>query len=102
MARSQPIDERDWGWSTKSAAAQDRVRQWASVLTREIAEMAVSSNVDESFSASWSRFGLGPLELTFLRFAQPSACRSPDMLARASPPYLELLVARMGSREGRR
>src|SRR3546814_5428702 len=72
MARSQPIDERDWSWSTKSAAAEDRVRQWASVLTREIAEMAVSSNVDESFSASWNRFGLGPLELNFLR------CRSEE------------------------
>src|SRR3546814_7145265 len=94
MARSQPIDERDWSWSTKSAAAEDRVRQWASVLTREIAEMAVSSNVDESFSASWNRFGLGPLELNFLRCSQQSVSRSPEMIARESAPYFELLFAR--------
>src|SRR3546814_7932422 len=97
MARSQPIDERDWSWSTKSAAAEDRVRQWASVLTREIAEMAVSSNVDESFSASWNRFGLGPLELNFLRCSQQSVSRSPEMIARESAPYFELLFARRGS-----
>jgi AraC-like DNA-binding protein len=97
MARSQPIDERDWSWSTKSAAAEDSVRQWASVLTREIAEMAVSSKLDESFSASWNRFGLGPLELNFLRCSQQSVSRSPEMIARESAPYFELLFARRGS-----
>src|SRR3546814_19916859 len=59
--------------------------------------MAGSSNVDESFSASWNRFGLGPLELNFLRCSQQSVSRSPEMIARESAPYFELLFARRGS-----
>src|SRR3546814_12329359 len=59
--------------------------------------MAVSSNVDESFSASWNRFGLGPLELNFLRCSQQSVSRSPETIARESAPYFELLFARSGS-----
>lgn len=90
-------DERDWSWSTTSAAAEDRVRQWADVLSREIAEMAVSSDLEQRFDAKWDRFGLGPLELNFLSCSRQTVLRSPEMIARGSVPYFELLFARHGA-----
>ncbi|MDB5697256.1 MAG: hypothetical protein JWN69_60, partial [Alphaproteobacteria bacterium] len=90
-------DERDWSWSTKSAAAEDRVRQWAAVLSREIAEMAVSSDLEKQFTASWDRYGLGPLELNFLSCSRQTVSRSPEMITRDLVPYFELLFARQGA-----
>lgn len=97
MAPVDQADMRDWSWSTKSAAAEDRVRQWADILSREIAEMAVSSDMERQFSASWDRYGLGPLELNFLSCTRQTVTRSPEMIARDSVPYFELLFARRGS-----
>src|SRR3546814_8060229 len=59
--------------------------------------MAVYSNVDESFSASWNRCGRGPRELNFLRCSQQTVSRAPERIARESAPYCELLFARRGS-----
>ena len=97
MAGTAQTDPRDWNWSTKVTAREARVREWASLLSQEIAEMAVSSDAERQFSASWTRYGLGPLELNFLKCSRQVVSRSPEMVARDTMPFFELLFARMGS-----
>lgn len=58
--------------------------------------MAIDSDVGSHFSANWTRYGLGPVELNFLRCSPQTVTRSLEMIARGSLRNFELLYARSG------
>ncbi|WP_167383143.1 helix-turn-helix transcriptional regulator [Sphingobium xenophagum] len=66
------------------------------MLSSQIAEMAVESELGANFDAAWTRYGLGPLELNFLSCKPQTVSRSPEMVARDRAPFFELLYARSG------
>lgn len=101
MGRSATIDPRkdcrDWTWASRGGRTASPIAEWATLLSREIAEMAVQSDVGPVFSAAWTRYGVGPLELNFLSCSRQTVSRSPEMVAKRQAPYFELLYARRGA-----
>lgn len=89
-------DVRDWTWSSRPAPGRSPVSEWAARISRDIAEMAIESEVGPQFSARWTRYGLGPVELNFLRCSAQTATRTREMIARDGLPNFELLFVRSG------
>ncbi len=89
-------DERDWTWASSLTDARPPVAQWASLISENIAEMAVASPEGARFRASWVHYDLETLELNFLRSGRQRVTRSTDMIDRGHRPYFELLYAREG------
>lgn len=90
-------DCRDWTWASRGGRSASPISEWTKLLSREIAEMTVESDVGPVFSAAWTRYGLGPLELNFLSCSRQTVSRSPEMVAMRQAPYFELLYARRGA-----
>ncbi|WP_160199458.1 helix-turn-helix transcriptional regulator [Pseudomonas plecoglossicida] len=65
-------------------------------VSAEIAEMSVESDSGKKFEASWVRYGLGPIDLNFLRCESQKTTRSVEMTMRDPKPYFEFLYARAG------
>lgn len=86
----------DWTWASSRADARPPVAQWASLISENIAEMAVASPEGSRFQASWTHYDLDALELNFMRCGQQRVTRSTDMIERGHRPYFELLYAREG------
>lgn len=89
-------DPRDWSWSSNQVVNRPALSQWSTLLSEQIAEMAVTSPEGSSFQASWTRYGMEALELNFLRCGRQTVTRSTEMVARGDRPYFELLYARRG------
>lgn len=63
-----PSEARDRRWSTSDVENSAPLNAFEAVVSTEIAEMSVESTVPDTFRASWTRYGLGPIDLNFLEF----------------------------------
>ena len=89
-------DPRDWAWAGRPGAGRSTIDEWSALISSEIAEMRVSSDEGARFSAGWTRYGLGPIELNFLHCSAQTVTRSSEMIARSRSPNFELLFLRSG------
>lgn len=88
--------QRDRKWSTREAPSTSPVDAYKAMVSTEIAEMSVRSQPEIEFQASWVRYGLGPIDLNFLRCTAQKTSRSIEMIVRDPRPYFEFLHARAG------
>lgn len=93
---SVPSESRDRKWSTRDASHLQPIDAFNAMVSAEIAEMSVHSELDNAFSASWIRYGLGPVDLNFLQCAAQKTSRSIEMASRDKKPFFEFLFAREG------
>lgn len=91
-----PSEARDRRWSTSDAQDLAPLNAFKAVVSAEIAEMSVESRLQDSFRASWTRYGLGPIDLNFLECDAQKTSRSTEMAKRDQRPFFELLYARKG------
>lgn len=67
------------------------------MLSREIAEMAVTTDAEPGFAARWARYGLGPIDLNLLAATRQMVSHHADVPSRGGPPSFLLLFARSGA-----
>ncbi|TWC26996.1 AraC-like DNA-binding protein [Pseudomonas sp. SJZ079] len=91
-----PSETRDRKWSTRDASHLQPINAFNAMVSAEIAEMSVHSELNSAFSASWVRYGLGPVDLNFLQCAAQKTSRSIEMTSRDKKPFFEFLFAREG------
>ena len=91
-----PSEARDRRWSTSDVENSAPLNAFKAVVSTEIAEMSVESTVPDTFRASWTRYGLGPIDLNFLECDSQKTSRSIEMAKRDQRPFFELLYARKG------
>lgn len=94
---SADVDSRDMIWSSRTDAGPAALHQWASLLSREIAEMAVTSDAETGFAARWARYGLGPIDLNVLAATRQVVSHRTGTASRGGPATFELLFARSGA-----
>ncbi|NQD93748.1 helix-turn-helix domain-containing protein, partial [Pseudomonas sp. CrR25] len=87
---------RDRKWSTEEATSGAPLDAFRAVVSAEIAEMTVDSELKSAFRASWVRYGLGSVDLNFLQCDAQKTSRSKEMATRDRKPYFEFLYARKG------
>ncbi|MCD7037242.1 transcriptional regulator, AraC family [Pseudomonas syringae] len=91
-----PSEARDRRWSTSDVENSAPLNAFKAVVSAEIAEMSVESSLPDTFRASWTRYGLGPIDLNFLECDSQKTSRSIEMANRDQRPFFELLYARKG------
>jgi len=91
-----PSEARDRRWSTSDVENSAPLNAFKAVVSAEIAEMSVESTLPDTFRASWTRYGLGPIDLNFLECDSQKTSRSIEMAKRDQRPFFELLYARKG------
>ncbi len=94
---SAGVDPRDMVWSSRPDAGTAALGQWAALLSREIAEMAVTSDAEPAFSARWARYALGPIDLNLLAATRQVVSHRAGMAPSGGPASFELLFARSGA-----
>jgi AraC-like DNA-binding protein len=88
---------RDACWSTDALAGPSTATRWAELLSANIAEMHVESPERRwSYSASWERVGLGPIDLNFLRASPQRVQRTRAMVQRQRSADYDLLYMQQG------
>ena len=75
----------------------DNIKDWAELLSQNIAEVHVESPVRSGFKASWERIGMGPIDLNFLDASPGRVMRTRAMAQRQHSATYDLLYIQKGA-----
>lgn len=98
MTVIDPADgkHRDMVWKTGQSRERGPVDEWIGMVCSKVVEVDVQSLVGAKFWADWRCYGVGPLDLNFMRTEAHQAVHSPEMASRADGGAFNLLYMRRG------
>lgn len=84
-------------WTTESFEGRSKMAEWTDIVSKHMAEMAVSSDTPERYHAVWRQYRLGAIDLNFLSSSAQEVHRTPQMVSRDGGSSFELIYLKRGS-----
>ena len=98
MAYAQGSEvDRDTHWSSLGTSDGKVLSAWNRLMTERVAEMTIDSSCKRQFSADWTRFGLGPVDINNFRTSEQTITRSDAMIRRTSEEVFALSYMQRGT-----